>query len=338
MKKIKLKHNTGFAILFAVTLSAIVLSIALGITNIAFKELKFATSAKATNDAFFAADTGIECALVNDKSSTSVFVDGGPGVIKCLGASIALSGAYPSWSFVLSNLGNSGLGCSTVNVSKDDATDPNSIITTITSKGYDTGGNIVDECTPFLNTVERELETTYVTSSSSTEIPAGNSASFVTNDSATMGNWIGAYGADGYNIFGGTENYPLYVSVVPSGNAGYVWEDPTSDKRGLYKDDTGNERIAATWYSGTSFTLDVDITDGQSHQVAVYMVDWDSYEGPRQALIEALDGDTLEILDSQTLTDYVGGNYLVWNLAGHVVLRFTNTGPANVVTSGIFFN
>ena len=56
---LKIKKNKGFVLIFAVTLAAILLSIALGISQIALKEIKFGTSAKDTNDAFFAADTGL---------------------------------------------------------------------------------------------------------------------------------------------------------------------------------------------------------------------------------------------------------------------------------------
>ena len=38
----------------------------------------------------------------------------------------------------------------------------------------------------------------------------------------------------------------------------------------------GTGRIAASWYSATSFTVDVDLTDGQAHDLALYCVDWDN--------------------------------------------------------------
>src|SRR3989338_6549604 len=71
----KSKKNKGFVLLFAVTLSSILLAIALGVSNVAFRELRFSTNARSTNDAFFAADTGIECALNYDKSPGSSFED-----------------------------------------------------------------------------------------------------------------------------------------------------------------------------------------------------------------------------------------------------------------------
>ena len=148
--------SAGFVILFAVTLSGILLSIALGVANIAQKEIRFGTSAKDTNDAFFAADTGAECALFNDKSTSNSFAQtGGTGTVSCFGGSISLSGSYPSWSFVVSGLGNGGQGCAKVTVDK-------SILptTTIISKGYNNGGG-TGSCVQGTNSVERELELNY---------------------------------------------------------------------------------------------------------------------------------------------------------------------------------
>ena len=49
MMKKNAKPDSGFVILFAVTLAALLLSIALGVGTIAEKEVRFRTSAAATN-------------------------------------------------------------------------------------------------------------------------------------------------------------------------------------------------------------------------------------------------------------------------------------------------
>lgn len=146
----------GFVILFAVTLAAILLAIALGVSNIALKEIKFGTSAKDTNNAFFAADAGVECARINDKSSSNSFVQtGGISTISCMGSNITINGSYPVWDFVISGLGSSNQGCAKVTVNKTSI--PN---TTIISKGYNNGSG-AGTCNPTSNSVERELTTTY---------------------------------------------------------------------------------------------------------------------------------------------------------------------------------
>lgn len=155
----KIKKNRGFVLLFAITLSSILLAIALGVANIALKEVKFGTSVRSSNDAFFAADTGIECALFNDKSGGGIFIAGGPGEVICLDRTITLSGTFPSWNFVISGLGSRGESCVEVNVDK--ATFPE---TKIISKGYDTGEEVNDPPTCYSsnsNRVERQIETRY---------------------------------------------------------------------------------------------------------------------------------------------------------------------------------
>lgn len=128
----------GFVILFAVTLSALLLAIALGISNIALKEVKFSTNAKDTNNAFFAADHGLEYALFQDKS----------------GDICAAPCTLDPISIFL--LGSEGKSCALVNVEK------NEIETVVVSKGYSHGGSPSGECVSDLNNgVERQLEVRY---------------------------------------------------------------------------------------------------------------------------------------------------------------------------------
>ena len=152
--------SAGFVILFAVSIASIVLAIALGIANIAYKEIKFTTSAKETNEAFFAADTGAECALYNDKSSSNSFVEyDSSGLVTCRGGTIILGGAWPSWSFVVPSLGTSGAACAKVTVTKDAVTYFPATRTTILSEGYNLGDASCNSSSP--NRVEREVRITY---------------------------------------------------------------------------------------------------------------------------------------------------------------------------------
>jgi len=41
------------------------------------------------------------------------------------------------------------------------------------------------------------------------------------------------------------------------------------------------DRIAANWYSSGSFTIDLAFHDSNTHQVAVYLVDWDTNGAPK---------------------------------------------------------
>ena len=82
--------------------------------------------------------------------------------------------------------------------------------------------------------------------------------------------------------------------------------------------------------------MDLNITDGNTHQVALYCVDWDTFV--RRERVDVLDGNG-NLLDTQNLnSSFHNGVYLVWNLSGHVKLRVTLTGGANAVASGLFFH
>ncbi len=181
-KKIFLKQN-GFVLLFAVILSSIILAVALGVSNITLKQLTFSTSAKSTNDAFYAADAGVECALYYGFTTASFIDSDGNGQqgqpifglpsnytsTDCANNLVNLGvdgeGVPTSngpWVFYLLNLGgsNSGKACAQVTVTKD------LYSTTIVSKGYNTadldGGDYSDQCkSSNPNRVERVLEVRY---------------------------------------------------------------------------------------------------------------------------------------------------------------------------------
>jgi hypothetical protein len=141
LKKIK-KDGKGFVILFAVTISSILLAIALGVANIALKEVKFSTSAKDTNDAFLAADTGIEYALFHDRSPSEY---------------VPVANEVYTWPIVVAGAG--ATSCAKVSITKDNTTPPLTR-TTIISKGYNIGDvGTCDSANP--DRIERELKITY---------------------------------------------------------------------------------------------------------------------------------------------------------------------------------
>jgi hypothetical protein len=159
------------------------------------------------------------------------------------------------------------------------------------------------------------------------------SVEFVMLDTDTQGTWKGVYGQDGYNIIIDTEAYPGYANVVPTGKSDWTWAASTADVRGLEKA-AGTDRLAACWFESAPWTIDIDLTDGRKHQVAVYFLDWDSTV--RATTVEVQDADSGEVLDSQEMTDYNAGKYLVWEIRGHVVINIIHVGGANSVISGLF--
>ena len=87
-----------------------------------------------------------------------------------------------------------------------------------------------------------------------TVVPSGQ-ASLIQSDTTTEGNWIKTYGAQGYDVIGEPAGLPGYATITPSGQSSYTWASSTSDPRALQVPG-GTGRIAATWYSATSFKVD----------------------------------------------------------------------------------
>jgi uncharacterized repeat protein (TIGR01451 family) len=164
--------------------------------------------------------------------------------------------------------------------------------------------------------------------------PGTPSASFVKLDSTTQGSWHGVYGGEGYTIVGDQSLNPTYVTPSPSGQVPYTWVASSGDVRALQKA-SGTDRIAGVWYSGSTFSVDLPFTDSSTHQLALYLLDWDTTG--RRETVDILDANN-NVLNSQNVTSsFNGGVYLVWNVSGHVKVRISLTGGANPVLSGLFF-
>jgi glucose/arabinose dehydrogenase len=158
-------------------------------------------------------------------------------------------------------------------------------------------------------------------------------ASFVRTDTTTRGSWRGVYGNQGHAIATLASALPAYAQVTVSGASTYVWNGSTTDVRALQRP-AGSDRFAPTWYAGSTFSFDLDLTDGASHQIALYGLDWDG--GNRAERIEVLDASTGTVLDARTLSQFVNGQYVVWTVTGHVVFRVTLTGGLNAIVSALF--
>ncbi len=161
-------------------------------------------------------------------------------------------------------------------------------------------------------------------------------ATFVKTDTTTQGNWMGVYGTQGYNVVNATPSYPSYATVTASGYLTYVWSSDTTDVRGLENPNGSGGRIAAAWYSSTSFTVTIDLTDGLAHNIALYAVDWDSHGRSEQ--IQISNASTGAVLDTETLSSFVNGAYEVWTISGDVKITIKELTGGNAVLNGLFFD
>ena len=149
------------------------------------------------------------------------------------------------------------------------------------------------------------------------------------------GNWIGTYGSQGYDVIGNAASLPSYATVTPAGQSSYTWAASTTDPRAL-QDASGSGRIAACWYSATSFTVDVNLTDGQTHDLELYFLDWDSTARSEQVQIS--NASTGAVLNTETVTSFHSGVYLDWAVSGNVDITITHQAGANAVLSGLFLD
>jgi len=114
-----------------------------------------------------------------------------------------------------------------------------------------------------------------------------------------------------------------------------MWDGASTDIRALERA-AGAGRLAATWY-GRTFSIDLNFTDGATHAVAFYIVDWDSFN--RTERFDVRDTVRGTILDSRTATGFATGQYWQWTFQGHVTVQVTQTGGGGgAVVSAVFFD
>jgi hypothetical protein len=137
-------------------------------------------------------------------------------------------------------------------------------------------------------------------------------------------------------VAAGAPSYPSYATVTTAGNSEYTWAASTADPRGLQKPANPADRVAAAWYSTGTFVVDVNVADGATHQVAMYLLDWDN--NGRGEQVDVLDAASGKVLDTRTVNGFTGGEYLVWDVSGDVTFRLTRKAGNNAVLSGLFFD
>ena len=160
-------------------------------------------------------------------------------------------------------------------------------------------------------------------------------ASFLKKDTTTQGSWSGTYGTQGYVIVSGPTSLPSGDTVTPAGQATYTWTTTSSDPRALQVPGSSN-RVAAVWYSATSFTVDVNLADGQTHDLELYFDDWDNKGRGEQ--VQLSDATTGTVLDTETISSFTSGIYLDWKVSGNLVITITRTAGANAVLNGLFLD
>ena len=158
----------------------------------------------------------------------------------------------------------------------------------------------------------------------------------VKEDTATEAAWIGAYGSQGYNIIGDAVSYPSYANVTVAGVTSFTASTPPIPAAALQVP-SGTGSFAGGWHSSTSFTIDVNLTDGHAHDIALYAVDWSGNNSPVEKF-QITSAATGALLSTVTLQSFARGTYIQWRLTESVVITVTNLAGPNALLSGIFFD
>jgi hypothetical protein len=171
---------------------------------------------------------------------------------------------------------------------------------------------------PFTQTATNASATSFTGSAGASVSIQNSSASgmFVRQDDTTQGNWQGAFGSSGYAIPGGAANLPSYVQL------GY-----------------GTASVSANygvWWDVQPFSLDLKLTDGQTHQVTLYFTGQDNCGSMTAETVEVFDSSQSVHLDSRVIVPNKA--YLVWNMRGNVSIKFSDASNACPSVSGIFID
>ena len=166
--------------------------------------------------------------------------------------------------------------------------------------------------------------------------PRRTLATFLKVDAATQGNWKGTYGVNGYDVIGDTPSRsPSYATVTTAGNSTYTWR-PARPRSPHPPESQPEPAIAGTWYATNSFTVNVNLTDGQTHDLELYFLDWDSTA--RSETVQISNATNGAVLNTETVSSFHNGVYLNYQVSGHIVITITKVTGANAVLSGLFFD
>lgn len=155
----------GFTLLFASLVGSLLLAIGIATFNIVLRELDLSSVARESRAAFYAADSGWECAFYHDRKNPAVFATStnsrsipNPTTIQCRNGNIGVASTREAFSAVSTfRMPLDGTACADVTITKDDNDNKDKISSTkIEARGK-------NDCTanPNPNRVERAIRVKY---------------------------------------------------------------------------------------------------------------------------------------------------------------------------------
>jgi hypothetical protein len=162
----KINKTAGFTLFIALVIASTLLLVSVGIVNLAVRGALISSIAKESQNAFYAADTGVECALYwdvkNPGRNASAFVPASVQNINCNGTTLVHGstlirtrlGNNATSTFSINFANFSETYCATVSVAKVQTGAV--VVTKIESKGYNKSCTTSDP-----RRVERAVRVTY---------------------------------------------------------------------------------------------------------------------------------------------------------------------------------
>jgi hypothetical protein len=154
------------------------------------------------------------------------------------------------------------------------------------------------------------------------------------------GDWVGVYGADGYDL--GGWNGSTDLTVLPTGVTAtieqglrYTWTANAGDVRAL-ENPGQTERRATAWYHATEVRVRLNFTSAYSGNLHLYAADWASTARRQTVIVD--DGSGPKTINLSTAFD--GGAWMHFPITvaagGSVVIKVDRTAGTNAVLGGLF--
>ena len=150
------------------------------------------------------------------------------------------------------------------------------------------------------------------------------------------------YGTDGYDVINNRQHLPPQLAARGrdrhAGWCDHVYLGQPLDR------DPGAARSRAEPAGSpppgmrrSSFTVDVDVTNGQSYNLELYVLDYNGGNA-RSEQIQLSNAGTGAVLSTETVSNFTDGAYLNWTISGNVLITITKTAGNNAVLSGLFLD
>ena len=169
---------------------------------------------------------------------------------------------------------------------------------------------------------------------------ASASATPVPPPPPASGDWVGAYGADGYVLAAWNDStdligLPAGVNYAVEQATRHVWASPTTEARALQSPDRAQRR-AATWYNGSQVRIRLNFNTAYSGTLHLYALEWDAAGQREDISVDDGSGPRTTPLTSA----FNNGTWVHVPISvaagGSVLITANKTAGANALLSGLF--